>query len=364
MGGEMTEIIPDLEKLLQPISEDAPSGSYLRYDSVYDRIEECRKADDPNLPQGVWQTDLRSADWDSVFDISIDALEKRSKDLQIAAWLVEALIHKGGFQGAVEGMILIRRLCERFWDTVFPLIEEGDLEFRVSPFVWMNSILSEKLKVVPVTRPQDQEIDEYTFLEWERIVHLEALAKQSASARKNLDTEKKYTKAMYYRSVDATSPAFFESAGNSLKLFQHHINELGAFLDQTCGEVSPGLGQLRKTVEEMLVHIERHVKKEEGMTKADDGEESMEQNDLSRVAGVTKHLKFDGQEQIKSREEAFHLLAEIAEYLLEIEPHSPVPFLVKRAVNWGSMSLGELLTELLKDGQNLQQVYTLLGIQE
>jgi type VI secretion system protein ImpA len=63
----------------------------------------------------------------------------------------------------------------------------------------------------------------------------------------------------------------------------------------------------------------------------------------------------------RSRDEAYRRLGEIADYLLRTEPHSPVPYLVKRAVAWGGMPLAELLQELLDSESDLKQIYRLLG---
>ena len=44
------------------------------------------------------------------------------------------------------------------------------------------------------------------------------------------------------------------------------------------------------------------------------------------------------------------------------EPHSPTPYLVKRAVSWGDMTLTELLRELVNDDNNLKAILSLLGL--
>ena len=67
---------------------------------------------------------------------------------------------------------------------------------------------------------------------------------------------------------------------------------------------------------------------------------------------------------LTSRAEAYRLLALAAEYLTMHEPHSPAPYLVRRAIKWGRMSLAELLRELLRDNADLPTVYTLLGIRD
>jgi len=50
--------------------------------------------------------------------------------------------------------------------------------------------------------------------------------------------------------------------------------------------------------------------------------------------------------QIDHRDQAFHELRKIADYFKESEPHSPISFLLERAIRWGYMSLPELMQEL------------------
>jgi type VI secretion system protein ImpA len=81
----------DLEALLAPIPGENPAGRSLRYEGTYDAIQEARRADD-DLPQGPWQRARKVADWAGVIQLASEALSTKSKDLQIAAWLVEALV--------------------------------------------------------------------------------------------------------------------------------------------------------------------------------------------------------------------------------------------------------------------------------
>src|ERR1035438_10157914 len=113
-----------VDELLQPIAEDNPSGADLRYDPVYDAIREARRADD-ELNQGAWQKERKVADYPLVISLSSNALKKKSKDLQIAAWLTDALLNKDEFPGLVGGLQLFHGLLGKFWDTIFPQIEDG-----------------------------------------------------------------------------------------------------------------------------------------------------------------------------------------------------------------------------------------------
>ena len=65
---------------------------------------------------------------------------------------------------------------------------------------------------------------------------------------------------------------------------------------------------------------------------------------------------------IRNRTDAYQRLSEIADYLAQVEPHSPTPYLVRRAVAWGSMTVMELLQELVQDEGDLRGIYNLLGM--
>jgi predicted component of type VI protein secretion system len=65
--------------------------------------------------------------------------------------------------------------------------------------------------------------------------------------------------------------------------------------------------------------------------------------------------------QIRNRAQAYQLLAEASDFLVRTEPHSPVPYLVRRAIAWGSMSLETLMTDLIRNSNDLSEVSRLLN---
>ena len=65
---------------------------------------------------------------------------------------------------------------------------------------------------------------------------------------------------------------------------------------------------------------------------------------------------------IRNRTDAYRRLSEAADYLLRTEPHSPTPYLVKRAVEWGNMSLPELLQQIVRNEGELSEIDRLLRL--
>jgi len=153
--------VVDLDLILQPIPGDNPSGQEMRYSGIYDEIREARRADE-NLAQGDWQTELKTADFTKVLDLSIGALTTKSKDLQIAAWLSEALVKLYGFAGLRDGLKILAGLQENFWETLFPEIDEGDMESRANAISWVDTQVGFVLKGAPYTG-----VEGYSYFDWE-----------------------------------------------------------------------------------------------------------------------------------------------------------------------------------------------------
>ena len=353
----------DLEALLKPISRDSPSGEFLRYTTVYDRIQDARREDDAGLPQGVWERDLKKADWPGVRDLCLAVLIKQTKDIQIAAWLMEALLQLHGFAGVREGLRLLLGLCRNFWESIFPLLAEDDWDDRLSPFIWINEKLSVKLKFRFITNPTSVEAHPYTYADWERVTALDKLsAAETEAAEKD---EKKVTRSRFLGSVMFSSRSFYAAQNQDLQDCLTLLTELEDFLKEKCGPEYPTLGRFR----EILTEIRRLTRKflsEKDNNKPgpeDAPSDELWEKDDSGQAGDDPR-KASSFLSIRNRAEAYRMLDEAADYLLIHEPHSPTPYLVKRAVSWGHMTFNELLQELVTDNQNLAQILALLGLKK
>jgi type VI secretion system protein ImpA len=81
---------------------------------------------------------------------------------------------------------------------------------------------------------------------------------------------------------------------------------------------------------------------------------------MDEAIDLTAATPADG--PVRTRAEAYQRLREASEFLLRTEPHSPVPYLIRRAIAWGNMTLAEVLEELLSKNADLPTIYALLGI--
>ena len=194
----------DFDTLLTPISGENPSGVEVRY-TRYDEIKEARRQDD-NLPKGDWEEKgpVKTADWKKVMTIATKALSTETKDLQVAVWLLEALIKEEGFSGLRDGLLLLKDLHVAFWDSVYPIIEEGDFSFRAGPIDWMNEEKNLPFAIRGISFIRSPEGDAYSLLHWEEAQEVENLGRKNPKEKAAAIAEKKMTIEQINKAVQTT----------------------------------------------------------------------------------------------------------------------------------------------------------------
>ena len=147
----------DFARLLEPIPGENPAGLPLRADfsptSLYYQIKDARAAARAGERSLVFEEDRQQAgapDWKPVLEIGSQVLAEQSKDLEVAAWLTEALVRQFGYAGLRDGFRLIRELIERFWDDLYPLPDEDGLHGRLAPLAGLNGEGSDGVLIRPI----------------------------------------------------------------------------------------------------------------------------------------------------------------------------------------------------------------------
>jgi len=362
-----------MEQLLAPIGENQV-GESVRHNGVYFAIKEARRSDDPTLPQGVWTHELKTADWSMVEKTALDALCKKSKDLQLGVWLMESRIHRSGFAGVAPAAVLIRVLCEAYWDSMHPQMQDGDIEFRTNPINWINEKLSLQLRLAPITRaPLDG--DEFCWDDWDQAQRLEQLKRQ----KRDLDIDSRACNSESFKQRLAASPKeFIYELCEHLEDGVRAAQELVSWLDEKCGEASPGLGEITHLMNDVLNMMGDELRRR-GLRFTSAGEASGQRSEAGSAEGSGEGSADgsgggsggsggdgggrDSGGPLNSRADAFAQLREAAEFLMRDEPHSPVPYLVYTACNWGEKSAPDLYQEIFLTKGGQLNIFELMGLQ-
>ena len=350
----------ELELLLKPLSADQPCGPALRYDPIFTEIRLAREEDDPSLPMGQWERPLKKADWALIEARCKSMLGSRSKDLQIAAWLLEAWTRQYGIDGLYRGLSLVDRLLRQFWEPLHPTIQDGDADARVAPLEWLNESFSATVRVhLTILKISGRKPPAQTLYDWERMTARE-LAGQAGEPYAGDEAPLTRIEVVAY-----AQQKLGRELANRLQVVQRCLNCLEtmlAFVDLQLGSQAPNLSKLKGTlvaVERVLQQLAPEIKEEEMTTpEAPQGGEEV----MGVAAGLAAPaVAMSGW---KNRDEAYAALGAIADYLSLVEPHSPTPYLLRRAVNWGRMPLPELMAEIIREEGDLNRLVNMLGLRE
>lgn len=341
----------DFESYLRPITQDNPAGDDCRYEAIYDQIKDARRQDDTSLPQGVWQHKLKYADWSKVEKLCDDVLMNRSKDLQVAAWLAEAWLYKKGLRGLGEGVNLMHALSETFWDSVHPQIDEDGADYRLAPVNWLNEKMAQPVSIYHISNPENEELRPFTLSEYKHLQVSESKSKK----------EKAISDHGLQESVDSTADYYYEvlykdalDTISAIESFENYLTEQLPNAYVSIYQLRMELGSFRDFC---LSVIHQRGLFDDAPTVED---EDFEEEPLTLVKEAEPTMS--DSKTITSRQDAYRRLNEIAVYLEAIEPHSPTPYLLKKAVQWGNMPLSQLFQEFLDNNMDIRQLQSWLGM--
>jgi len=342
--------MPLRDDLLNPIPGANPCGENLRYAPVYDKIKEARREDD-DAPQGEWRIERKTADFPLVIKLTSDALANKSKDLQLAVWLTEALLKQEGFSGFRAGFNFIQNLLETFWDGLYPELEDDDASLRAVPLEWLGGRMDLAFRKAPITRKG------FGWLKYKEALSVgyEADADSDAKAESRAASiaDGKLTGEEWDVAFASSPKEYYVALEAALDGILETIESLTALCEEKFGDDTPSFGPLRGTTEEIrhtvhgLLQKKRELYPDEAPAAADDGWSTSEEPAMEVVeeqpraaAAAPTRLKPKGgplAAEPVDNADACERVVSAARYLRNENSYSPVPYLLLRALRWGEL---------------------------
>ncbi len=336
-----------VNELLEPIPGDNPAGTDVPFD-VRERLKEMRKEinpqdypeDDPTRP-----TEHIRANWPGIVRLAEQTLRNTSKNVLVAAQLAEALVKIHGFVGLRDGLQFLRRLMTECWDRITPDIEDGDLEVRATPFKWLDdedrgARFPTTIRLVPIVFMGS------TGFGWFRWKHTQ---------------QGQHPIEEYDQAVMNTPRDLLELNVEALETSEQELRQLIDVLAEKLGEEAPALNTIQAAVTDCLT-LSRQILARKGPKEEDvEDEEAEEEPDANQEATPVSSAP---RKKPRTREDIYAALREAAGRLKEIEPHSPIPYLIQKAVELGAMPFPQLMRALIRDDNILREMNRELGIKE
>lgn len=326
-----------IEKLLQPVSAEQPCGPDLSNDPSFDALETLLKGK-PEVEMGAVQRPAEPPDWNELRKLSAAYLAK-SKHLRVAVMFCGSLLKTEGLPGFRDGLKLIQGLLERYWATLHPQLDpedNNDPERRLNILgtltlergAWKMAAgwltIVDYLYAAEVCRPKG--LPPVTF-------------EQLLSVRQKPADDSEAAKLQ----------AAIRSAGSNVAAVHHQTLQesleaaqgIDQFLTTTVGaDKATNFEVLENTLKELLGLIGAYAPAgtaETGGSTAGHGPESAI---VESSTGINVHGP------VKSRDDVVRVIDSICEYYEQVEPGSPVPYLLRRAQKIVKMNFIQTVQEL------------------
>lgn len=349
-------------------------GEDLMFDPRIDAIVAARQEDDPLLAQGNWVTELKVADWDFVKNQCAELLSDTSKDMKLALWYVDALSHTDHLAGISQGLSLLQALNDEYWLTMYPPLdgEEDSMDIRAGLLSWFVKALTDDIKQLSLA---DTKLESYDYNYYLTARDHDKQRQQNPDS----ETSNHLTLSDYNHAIKNSSEAWQKALMSNLNRVTEQWQDLTDQLNDLMGMDAPVFAP----VTDLLVALTQHLRplipeyadttnnmSPEGIAdtvnSTDDNESTM--LDGNKSLASTKNVILtdfnpSNRDHQSNRRQALKLLAQIQEYFATNEPHSPVTFLLGRAIDWADMPLDQWLAHIIKNEDQLSMISDMVGIQ-
>jgi type VI secretion system protein ImpA len=359
---DFTDVI-EIPGLLTPIEGDPPQGRDTRQEfdtaSPYQRLRAARQ-DARDAERRALTADGDNPgpapDWAAVAEAAIELIAHHSKDLEAAAWLIEALVRTGGLRGLGAGATVVTGLTETFWGTLYPAVAEDEpdedpAELRLRALAGLVSgaraALLPPLRLLPLFQGPDGM--PVTLADYDAAVSIERLDPEQRESRIAAGARGVSTLDDMARADPDSLAILRRDAAEALEAW----NAMDTVLAEHAGSAKPSLADVRGLLERI-----------DGLARrlAPAGEAVPDESTAEPGVAPIPRSGPTGPGPIATRDDALRRLDEVADWFRRNEPQSPLSYTLTEAVRRGRMSLPDLLADIISDYSTRAAILTALGI--
>lgn len=382
-----------LQKLKEPVNEQQYCGTYIKLDrqafralrNVYNEANSAARKllqtpDESELDE-LNENNINS--WKRLSDQLCETFQKQTKDIELLSWLMVSQLYLDdtliGFKNTLD---LLNTLLTEHFDELNPVIPEASIKAQDEA-----GKLRESLDFKMAAFSQMVGIGENDSILYAPMSQVRLLGNVSYFTYQSAEMKGECPKLREDLKKDVSANADkYKTTIETLKQCKTLCNDIYVLLGSKCqpsGVQTPNFMFI-------INHLDRILKSVGFLTgfsiedkKVQTAEEPVQDNNASspaepqtaavqtvavQTAGVVNNsqsFELLSKNSEVTREQVFEELANIAKYFRSTEPHSPVSYLIEKAIRWGHLSLPELLNELISDQADTKnRIFTIAGLQE
>lgn len=317
----------DVEELLAPVSEEAPTGPDLAYDGERGAIEQAFDSS-VSIDTTGETSGAAEIDWRTIINM-IEQQSARTKDVWLAVYLCRAGAKSGQLALVETGALYLAGLLERYWENVHPQLEEYGFQGRKGPceLLGRRGEFLGPLERTPLL--EHPRLGRFSGADFERFRASAEAADGYGMFRAALaDTPEETLTAIIAR-LDAIASAIKRA---DAVLVANADGDTGANFQPTYDL----LAQMKKAVQSFTsAPAAEEAAEAEAQASAEMGAAGAPSGGGPRIAG-----------RVESCEDVVKALDAIADYYRRREPTSPVPAALQRVREWVNLDFLSLLEDI------------------
>jgi type VI secretion system protein ImpA len=330
----------DIEALLKPVAEEAPTGEDLEYDPEFGELTRSAQVKAEQVI-GDHVKEAEEPEW-KVVRKQAEALFARTKDLRVAVHLTNAALRIDGWNGLNEGLQLIRQLSERYWETVHPRLDEDDGD----PTIRVNAVRELANRAELVLRLLDTpfirtRVSGNVCLRDLRVIAGKMSAK-AGSPSPGADLVAAAVREAGLEEVGRVAECVRQASEAAAGIEEYYRGQVGAVDAPDLKALQEAINEVNKFLAEHLPDAPAEVA--EGVAQFDGAPAGGESP--AAAAAVARPVTGD----VTSRDDVVRMLDKICSYYAQVEPSSPVPLLLRRARSLVNKGFMEILADLTPGG--------------
>ena len=335
----------DLEKLLEPISDAAPSGVNLEYDTEFLALERIAMGR-PEQQMGGSIRPAEPPDHAAVVR-EASALLQRSKDLRIAVLLARALSHLHALQGLNDGLALVQGLLDRYFATVFPELDPSEGNDPTMRITAIAGLAASDVLAALRSRPL---LVSRTF----GPITLRDIALAAANTAAPAEGAKP-DQASIDAAFQDTDLAEHQAAAAVVQAAIGHLAAIEDVFQREHAGQGPELDSLSELLRQAKYALVSQLERRMPPAQSENVEASTGGAGVSSASQPQTGFNAD----IRTRADVLRALDKICDYYAEFEPSSPIPLLRRRGKRLVSKSFLDIIRDMAPDG--VSQVESIAG---
>jgi type VI secretion system protein ImpA len=327
--------------MLAEISPENPCGSDVEYDPEFLELERVVNGK-PDVQYGETVVAATPPDWKAAEALARSLLSK-SHDLRVAGHLARALLHRRGFSGFAESLLLIEVMLEQRWDHVYPQLDPDDDN---DPTARVNAlaVFTESTAMLADVRDTPLAVSRA-----HEVVTLRDIEYASGELSTPAGTETPTLTSIGAIIADVRDDAAATRA--SLLEALRSTGRIETVLTEHVGAAQAiDLSALSKLLRRAAGFIGERIGDDEAAAGAEAADEASINGAApgSGPGAAPAVVTISG--EVTSRQDVVKAIDRICAYYERHEPSSPVPLLLMRARRLVDMSFMEILQDLAPEG--------------